>query len=168
MPAVPEHDTRQLILDALEAAAHEHGVDIVDVEVVGSKKNPCVRVRIDHADESAAPISLDEVAAETEWISAAIDELDPIEGPFTLEVSSPGLSRPLRRPRDFERFAGEDVSLSTTATEGRRHFTGRLEGIEGENVVLTVDGERVTIPFGQVKNCKIKPNFDAPSNGAKS
>ena len=84
--------------------------------------------------------------AETEWVSAAIDELDPIEGPFTLEVSSPGLSRPLRRPRDFERFAGEDVSLGTTATEGRRHFTGRLEGIEGENVVLTVDGERVTIP----------------------
>ena len=165
---MPEHDPRQLILDALEAAAPEHGVDIVDVEVVGSKKNPCVRVRIDHADESAAPISLDEVAAETEWVSAAIDELDPIEGPFTLEVSSPGLSRPLRRPRDFERFAGEDVSLSTTATEGRRHFTGRLEGIEGENVVLTVDGERVTIPFGQVKNCKIKPNFDAPSNGAKS
>ncbi|MCI2160213.1 MAG: ribosome maturation factor RimP, partial [Olsenella sp.] len=97
MPAVPEHDTRQRILDALEAAAPEHGIDIVDVEVVGSKKNPCVRVRIDHADEEAGPISLDEVAAETEWVSAAIDELDPIEGPFTLEVSSPGLSRPLRR-----------------------------------------------------------------------
>lgn len=168
MPAVPEHDTRQRILDALEAAAPEHGIDIVDVEVVGSKKNPCVRVRIDHADEEAGPISLDEVAAETEWISAAIDELDPIEGSFTLEVSSPGLSRPLRRPHDFERFAGEDVSLGTTATEGRRHFTGRLEGLDGQNVVLTVDGERVSIPLDQVKSCKIKPNFDAPSNGTKS
>ena len=80
MPAVPEHDTRQRILDALEAAAPEHGIDIVDVEVVGSKKNPCVRVRIDHADEEAGPISLDEVATQTEWVSAAIDELDPIEG----------------------------------------------------------------------------------------
>ena len=66
------------VLEALEARAAEHGVDIVAVEVVGATKNPCVRVYIDHADEDAPTISLDEVAAETGWIGEVLDELDPL------------------------------------------------------------------------------------------
>lgn len=98
----------QKILSALEQAALNHHIDIVDVEVVGSSKNPVVRVRIDHDDEKAETISLDEVAQETSWISETIDELDPFPASFTLEVSSPGMARPLRRAKDFERFAGEE------------------------------------------------------------
>ena len=100
------------------ATAAERGIDVVDVEVVGATKAPCVRVRIDHADESAPTITLDEVTEETEWISAALDELDPIPSSFTLEVSSPGMARPLRRERDFARFAGETVQLSLVPGEG--------------------------------------------------
>ena len=158
---MPKTGIEQQIIDALEARAAERGIDVVDVEVVGASKAPCVRVRIDHADESLHTISLDEVTAETEWISAALDELDPIPSSFTLEVSSPGMARPLRRPRDFERFAGETVSLSLTPGEGRRRYTGRLLGIEDGTVALEVDGERVELPFDDIRKCTIKPDFSA-------
>lgn len=158
---MPKTGIEQQIIDALEARAAERGIDVVDVEVVGASKAPCVRVRIDHADESLPTISLDEVTAETEWISAALDELDPIPSSFTLEVSSPGMARPLRRPRDFERFAGETVSLSLTPGEGRRRYTGRLLGIEDGTVALEVDGERVELPFDDIRKCTIKPDFSA-------
>ena len=161
---MPKEGAEKGIIAALEAKAQEHGIDIVDVEVVGATKNPCVRVRIDHADEQAPTITLDEVTAETGWISDAIDELDPFPAAFTLEVSSPGLDRPLRRERDFVRFAGSDVSLSTTATEGRRKFSGRLEGVEDGRVVLTCDAERFEVPLDEVKKCKVRPDF---SNSGK-
>ncbi len=161
---MPKEGAEKGIIAALEAKGAEHGIDIVDVEVVGATKNPCVRVRIDHADEQAPTITLDEVTAETGWISDAIDELDPFPAAFTLEVSSPGLDRPLRRERDFVRFAGSDVSLSTTATEGRRKFSGRLEGVEGGRVVLTCDAERVEVSLDEVKKCKVRPDF---SNSGK-
>ena len=158
---MPKAGIDQEILAALEARAADHAVDIVAVEVVGATKNPCVRVYIDHADESADTISLDEVAAETGWIGEVLDELDPVPSAYTLEVSSPGMARPLRRERDFERFAGNEVQLSTTATEGRRKFTGVLRGFEDGCVVLDSDGEKVRIPLDQLKKCNIKPDFSA-------
>lgn len=158
---MPKAGTDQEILAALEARAADHGIDVVAVELVGATKNPCVRVYIDHADEDADTISLDEVAAETGWIGEVLDEVDPLPSAYTLEVSSPGMARPLRRERDFVRFAGSDVTLSTTATEGRRKFTGALLGVEDGSVALEVDGERVLIPLDQVKKCNIKPDFSA-------
>ena len=158
---MPKSGIEQQIIDALEPTAAERGIDVVDVEVVGATKAPCVRVRIDHADESAPTITLDEVTEETEWISAALDELDPIPSSFTLEVSSPGMARPLRKRRDFERFAGETVQLSLTPGEGRRRYTGTLLGIEGETVALEVDRERVELPFDDIRKCTIKPEFPA-------
>ena len=151
--------TDQQVLEALEAKAADHGVDIVAVEVVGATKNPCVRVYIDHADEDAPTISLDEVAAETGWIGEVLDELDPLPSAYTLEVSSPGMARPLRRERDFVRFAGSSVQLSTTATEGRRKFTGTLLGCEDGKVLLDCDGEQVAIDLTDIKKCNIKPDF---------
>ena len=153
--------TDEAILSALEKAAPEHGIDIVAVEVVGATKNPCVRVYIDHADEEAETIGLNEVAAETGWISGVLDELDPLPDSYTLEVSSPGMARPLCRERDFARFAGNEVQLTTTATEGRRKFTGILKGFADGCVALSVDGEDVAIPLDEVKKCNIKPDFES-------
>ena len=155
------------LLGFLEAQAPGHGVDIVDVEVVGTSKAPVVRVRIDNADESAGTISLDEVAVQNEWISAALDELDPFPGAYTLEVSSPGLARPLRRERDFVRFAGQDVELTTNGYEGRRRFTGRLEGFSDGKVQLSCDDGPHAFSLDEGKKCKIKPNFDAPAKPGK-
>lgn len=87
--------TEQAIIDALEAGAPQHDVDIVDVELVGATKAPCVRVRIEGAEGQS--LSLNDVTANTKWVGDVIEELDPISSSYTLEVSSPGMARPLRR-----------------------------------------------------------------------
>ncbi len=148
----------QDIIAALEPLAADHGVDLVDVEVVGATKAPCVRVRIDALEGET--ISLDEVAAQSGWVSDALDALDPIPGSYTLEVSSPGLARPLRRLSDFERFSGERVELTTTATEGRKSYTGVIRGVEGDVIVLDVEDGTYEISFDEVKKCKLKPEID--------
>ncbi|MBM6688304.1 ribosome maturation factor RimP [Collinsella tanakaei] len=149
----------QDIIDALEAVAPEHGIDIVDVEIVGATKAPCVRVRIDRLDGEG--ISLDEVTAQNAWVSDAVEKLDPISGSYTLEVSSPGMARPLRRPSDFERYIGSAVELVTTATEGRRKFKGTIAATDEQAVTLELeDGEQVSIPHGDVKKCALKPVYD--------
>lgn len=149
----------QDIIDALEAVAPEHGIDIVDVEIVGATKAPCVRVRIDRLDGEG--ISLDEVTAQNAWVSDAVEKLDPISGSYTLEVSSPGMARPLRRPSDFERYIGSAVELVTTATEGRRKFKGTIAATDEQAVTLELeDGDQVSIPHGDVKKCALKPVYD--------
>ncbi len=152
-------DLTAQILEALEIAGSSHEVDIVDVEVVGATKAPTVRVRIDWLDEEKDPISLDEVAAQTKWVSDVIDLIDPFPGSYTLEVSSPGLDRPLRRERDFERFAGEQVALTTNAVEGRKRFSGELLGMrDGAVAILTDEGEQ-TFALAEIRRCTIKPTF---------
>ena len=149
-------DATKKILSALEQAALNHHIDIVDVEIVGSFKNPVVRVRIDHDDEKAETISLDEVAQETSWISDTIDELDPFPASF-----------PLRRAKDFERFTGEEIQLQTTATEGRRKFTGKLLGIEGTTISIQIEDEVCTVDLSELKKCVIKPVFDFSASAKK-
>ena len=149
------------LLTELEQVAPEHNADIVDVEVVGATKAPCVRVRIDHAREDAAPITLDEVSAHSSWVNEVIDEVDPFPGSYTVEVSSPGLGRPLRRARDFERFSGERVSLVLRAHEGRRRFTGELVGMRSGQVVLSCDDGEHAFNLDEIGRCTIKPQFDA-------
>ena len=96
---------------------------------------------------------------DSDEITEVLDELDPLPSAYTLEVSSPGMARPLRRERDFARFAGSCVQLSTTATEGRRKFTGTLLGCEDGKVLLDCDGEQVAIALTDIKKCNIKPDF---------
>lgn len=159
MTHVPSDDLRTTLIEAIEAKAADHAIDVVDVEVVGTQKNPTIRVRIDHADADADPISLEEVSAETGWISDLIDQMDPIEGSFVLEVSSPGMARPLRKAADFERFAGNQVSLKLAQTEGRRRYTGTLEGITEGVVRITTDEGAFEFALEDIQSCKIKPDF---------
>ena len=162
-----ESTLRTRIIDALEQESAGHGVDIVDVQIAGASKTPVVTVRIDHSDEELPTISLDEVAAQSAWIGAVIDEIDPFPGSYTLEVSSPGMARPLRKAHDFERFAGETVVLQTNAYEGRRKFTGTLEGIDGTTVSLTCDDGTFTFDLADIKSCAIKPVYDFSGSSEK-
>ena len=150
-------DKAAAILEALEVAGAAHGVDVVDVEVVGATKAPTVRVRLDWSDEGKGTISLDDVAAQTEWVSDVIDVVDPFPGSFTLEVSSPGLDRPLRRERDFVRFAGEQVALTTTAMEGRKRSSGKLVGVREGQVVLDTDEGEVSIALDECVAATSRP-----------
>lgn len=157
----------ETLIAALEREASSHGIDVVDVEVVGTSKAPTVRIRLDHADEGLGPISLDEVTAQNAWVADAVENAAVFAGAYTLEVSSPGLDRPLRRESDFRRFSGEEVNLVTTATEGRRRYTGTLVGIREGSVVLTCDKEECVIPLDQVKSCKIHPTIDFSGKSGK-
>ena len=149
----------QDIIDALEARAAEHGIDVVDVEIVGATKAPCVRVRLDKLEGD--PLNLDEVTAQTAWVSDTVEALDPISGSYTLEVSSPGMKRPLRRPSDFVRFQGEEVELTTTAMEGRRSYKGVIAAADDASVTIQPEGEdAATISYDDVKKCTLKPVYD--------
>lgn len=149
----------QDIIDALEARAAEHGIDVVDVEIVGATKAPCVRVRLDKLEGD--PINLGEVTAQTAWVSDTVEALDPISGSYTLEVSSPGMKRPLRRPSDFVRFQGEEVELTTTAMEGRRSYKGVIAAADDASVTIQPEGEdAATISYDDVKKCTLKPVYD--------
>ncbi|RVU98285.1 ribosome maturation factor RimP [Coriobacteriales bacterium OH1046] len=151
---------RARLIAALEEKSADHGIDIVDVQIAGAFKLPVLDIRIDHADEDMPAITLDEIAAQNGWIGACIDEMDPFPGAYTLEVSSPGMARPLRKARDFERFAGSTVVLRTNGFSGRRTYTGALEGIEGTTVSLACDDGAFSFDLADIKSCTIKPVYD--------
>ena len=109
-------------------------------------------------------------ALEVRAADHGIDVVDvEVAGTFPLEVSSPGLSRPLRRARDFERFAGSQVSLSLVpGTEGRRRYTGVLRGIADGVVTLDVDGEDVSLDLDAIAKCNVRPDFGDAAKGKRN
>ena len=150
---------RQL-LDALSPRAEAEGVEIVTVEVVGAKKAPTIRVFID----TPGGVGFDELASAQAWINAIMDELDPFPGAYSLEVSSPGIDRPLRTLEHFARFAGQTAVVKTSRPlDGRTSFAGAIVSAEGDEVVLDVDGEHVAIPFDGTKRAHLKGTIDFSS-----
>ena len=101
-------------------------------------------------------MTVDDCADLSRAISPILDEEDPIEGNYSLEVSSPGLDRPLVKLSDYDRFKGFEAKVETSVLlNGRKRFSGRLKGTEGGDVVLTTDGEDVKIPFTDVVKAKL-------------
>lgn len=150
----------QSLIDALESKADARSVEIVTVEVVGAKKAPTIRVYID----SAGGISFDELSSAQSWINDVMDEIDPFPGAYTLEVSSPGIDRPLRTLEHFARFAGETALIQMVSpVEGRSKWTGTLLGVDGDTVLLEVDGITHALDFAQIKRAHIKGTVDFSS-----
>ena len=101
-------------------------------------------------------MTVDDCAAISHAISAVLDVADPIPGAYALEVSSPGIDRPLARREDFSRFAGFEVKLeSEEPVEGQRRFRGILRGLEGDAAVVEQDKGLVSIPFASVRKAKL-------------
>lgn len=145
----------QSILAALEPRAGSEGIEVVTVEVVGSRKAPTIRVYLDKPEG----IAFDDITEAQVWVNEIMDELDPFPGAYTLEVSSPGIDRPLRTREHFERFAGETVYVMTTAPiDGQSRFTAVLSGFDGEQnaVLLDIEGSCLAIPLGDVKKAHVK------------
>lgn len=147
----------KLLLEALEPIAAEKGIEIVTVEVVGARKAPTIRVYIDTPDG----VSFDELASAQEWINALMDDIDPFPGAYTLEVSSPGIDRPLRTPAHFDRFAGEEAQVVLRGpVNGRAKWTGTLLGMRDGSVALSVDGTEVAFPLETIKRANVKGRID--------
>jgi ribosome maturation factor RimP len=108
-----------------------------------------VRVSVEGLGEDG--VSVERCAGVAEGLSRALDLHDPIPHAYTLEVASPGLDRPLRSPADFERFSGRKVEVTTfEPINGRRRWTGRLVGLEGDQVVVEVDAQTARVPLARV------------------
>ncbi|MCL1797043.1 MAG: ribosome maturation factor RimP [Eggerthellaceae bacterium] len=147
----------QSLLQALEAQAGEHGIEIVTIEVAGAKKAPTIRIYID----AAQGIGFDELASSQAWINQVMDELDPFPGAYTLEVSSPGIDRPLRTIEHFERFIGDVAVVQTLAPiEGRSKWTGRIQAVNAGEISLDIDGTLQVIDFQNVKRAQLKGTID--------
>jgi ribosome maturation factor RimP len=85
-----------------------------------------------------------------------MDVEDPIEGAYSLEVSSPGIDRPLTRPKDYDRFAGFEAKLETRAPiDGRKRFKGKLLGLEAQNVKIEVEGAALALPLEEIEKAKL-------------
>ena len=149
--------TEKKLLDSLEPTAVKNNIEIVTVEIIGSKKNPTVRVYIDVADSSKTSISFDELAASQSWISGVLDDIDPFAGSYTLEVSSPGIDRPLRTPEHFNRFAGDEVTVKLKGRiNDKSTIRGEIVSANATDVVLRVDGEDIKVPFSEMKRANLK------------
>ncbi|MEY8460908.1 ribosome maturation factor RimP [Eggerthellaceae bacterium 24-137] len=148
------------LLEAMEPRAASEGVEIVTVELAGAKRAPTIRVYID----AEGGVSFDELARTQAWIGDLMDEIDPFPGAYMLEVSSPGIDRPLRTPEHFERFAGEQANVKTRGPiDGRSSFTGTLAGFRDGAVVMDIDGAEVAIPYDSIKRARLKGTVDFSS-----
>lgn len=111
--------------------------------------------------DAEAGISVDDCEKVSRQVSGVLDVEDPIQSEYTLEVSSPGMDRPLFRLEQFEAFVGHKVQIRLRmAFEGRRKFQGLLKGIEGQDVVVIVDDHEYLLPFDSIERAHIVPVFE--------
>lgn len=151
MRRAPLH-LQQLIEPAITALGYE----LVGVEYASQGRGAVLRVYID----SANGISVEDCRRVSHQVSGVLDVEDPIAGRYDLEVSSPGLARPLFGAQDFTRFTGHPVKIRLQVPlNGRRNFTGTLAGMEDGRVVITEDGQEVSLPLADIDRAHLVPEI---------
>ena len=137
----------------IEPTLADMGFELVRVQMFGSKR-PTLQIMADRADGS--PMTVEHCAEISHAVSALLEVEDPIRDAYTLEVSSPGIERPLVRPRDYERFVGQVARVEMhSLIDGQRRFQGRiLEFADGIVRLDTKDGE-VGLPIEDVQHAKL-------------
>jgi len=129
------------------------GYSVVRISFSGGRR-PTLQIMTERTDD--APMTVDDCATVSHTVSALLDVADPIESTYTLEISSPGIDRPLTRRGDYERFAGFETQIELQQPlEGRRRFRGKLLGLEGDNAKLQVGADTVTLPLGAISRAKL-------------
>jgi ribosome maturation factor RimP len=135
------------------------GFELVDVEAKRDRDGFVVRLYVD----KEGGIGLDDLQSVSEEVSAILDAEDPVDGSYTLEVSSPGLDRPLKKEADYSRFAGRLARLSSyEPVDGRRHWTGRLVGVADGVVTLSLTKEgglECRIPLAKIAHARLEVEF---------
>lgn len=139
----------------LEPAVTALGYELVGVEFLHGKTG-VLRIYID----SAEGISVGDCQAVSHQVSGILEVEDPIRGQYSLEVSSPGLDRPLYQARDFERFAGHQVTLRLLApVAGQRKFKGVLGGLRDGQVVIEMDEEELLVALDEIDQARLVPDY---------
>ena len=126
------------------------------IEYLSQGRHTLLRVYIDHADG----ISVEACAEVSGQVSAVLDVEDPITGDYTLEVSSPGMDRPLFTLEQFVEHVGEQAKIRLRVPyEGRRNFQGVIRGVEGDEIILQVDEHEYLLPIDSIDKSNIIPRF---------
>lgn len=142
------------IEQVIEPVLEEMGLELAERELIPGQGRWILRLYIDCAEK---PITLDDCTDISRKVEALLDVEGLLSFPYVLEVSSPGEARPLRKRSDFARFAGATVDIQVqTPMEGRRHFTGELRGMEGEEIIVVEGAQVWHIPYGQLKKARLK------------
>jgi ribosome maturation factor RimP len=140
-----------------EPVVESMGYELVGVEFLGAGAYGTLRVYIDRDNG----VSLDDCAAISHQISGILDVEEPIKQAYDLEVSSPGIERPLFKLADFERYAGKTVRIKlAVGLLGRKNFKGELQGVaESKLVTIEVDGEVFDLPYADIAKANLVGDF---------
>lgn len=143
--------------DLFEPVVNGMGYELIEIEYLPNPKYGVLRLFID----KESGIQVEDCSAVSRQVSAVIDVEDPVSGKFNLEVSSPGMDRPLRRAEDFQQFTGEVVKIKTSMPfEGQRNFKGLLKGMEEDLVVVECEDKEVRLPITAIDKARLVPDFD--------
>lgn len=145
---------RDRLITLLEPLLEQLGFELVDIEANAGRGSGLLRVYLD----CVTGVGVDDCERVSREVSALLDVEDPMPGAFTLEVSSPGFDRLLRKPAHFERFRGARVKVELAAArDGRRRYTGDLVAVSARGIDLEVDGETVTVDFAAIDRARLAP-----------
>jgi ribosome maturation factor RimP len=145
---------REKLIALTEPLLEQLGYELVDLEYAPGRAHAVLRVFIDRPEG----VGLDDCERASHELSARLDVEDPVPMGYTLEVSSPGLDRVLRKPAHFQRFVGERIWVELrVARDGRRRYTGRLEAFRPTGIELSVDGATVSVPFADIGRARLAP-----------
>lgn len=140
----------------VESVTSDLGYELVKVDYLPQRKNSILRIYID----SESGIGIEDCETVSRQLGTVLEIEDPISGSYTLEVSSPGIDRPLVKPEHFERFCGQRVKVSThNLYLGRKRFTGELTQVNDTGIVVEVDGEAYDLPFDDINSAKLSPQW---------
>jgi len=140
--------------------ADGEGMEVVEVELrpEGSRRGRVLRLYLD----KHGGLNVDELGRVSRQLSELLDTQDIVEGSYTLEVSSPGINRPLKKPEHFQRFIGKRVRVRTgDMIEGRRSFLGILNEVTGEKIKIEVEGKQYEIPFSMIEKSNYEHDWSA-------
>jgi ribosome maturation factor RimP len=145
------------LTNLLKPLVEDLGYEFVGLDHQSNPKNPVLVVYIDRP-EGIAVEDCEKVSRE---VAALLDVEDPIPGQYSLEVSSPGLDRPLFTVEQFARFSGEMARVTVFApVDGRRKFKGEILGAEDGRILLDQDGNEVVLEFGNIAKARLVPDYD--------
>jgi len=144
------------LTEMLRPAVEETGKELLGIEFVSAGKHSVLRVYIEHENG----INVDDCAEVSRQVSAILDVEDPISTEYNLEVSSPGLDRPLFNKAHYEAIIGETVNVKLSIPlNGRRKFKGELAAIEGDDIIVMVDGEDYKLNINNIEKANLVPRF---------
>lgn len=151
---------KQKIVDLVEEMAlpvvQEAGLELVDVEFVKEGGRWYLRIFID----KPGGIDIEDCRYVSERLDKLLDEKDPIPQSYALEVSSPGIERPLKKRDDYNRFAGRLANITTFVPyQGKKKFNGRIKGLRENDVVLEINGSELLIPLKHVASARLEVEF---------